>query len=261
MKPGDRQGIGYATYRMTNGGKVVWAGKLPYTLWEARVADDGTVAGYSYGAGFEGWGRPGNDFRTVILDSWGKERLNISEPRKRTRRIHNPDNPIAAGIFIHPDDDRFVLRVRDPDGNRDLEEWRVYSLSTGKMQGRYEPRRLFPDEPRGFWIVSAEGIRDTPLVLINWWDARSSEVGAKFTLVDRGIRPIWSLDLPNDYERAGNAGILLKAEIRRRGAIVDAQTPRAFTIRAVKSNERVTYTVSRNGATWKVSETRREPWK
>lgn len=262
VNPGDRSGAGPGNYRLTRRGKEVWSGRRDFTLWDARVTDDGTVAGYSYGAGYEGWAHKGNDFRAVILDGRGQARLNASELRKSSRFLHQPNSPTASGMFIDEHGDRFVIRVDHPDINRGVEEWRTYRLSTGKPVGRYQPRQAYPARERGLWILAAEPIRGTPLTLINWWDFNASVVSAKFSLVDPETKPVWNLDLPRDYQVSGEAGEALQAEIRQHGAILDVQMPRSFEIRFAAASQRVRFDVAPEwGRRWKVTETSRKAYR
>jgi hypothetical protein len=60
VDPGNRYGAGKATYRLTKGGKEIWSGERPFTLWEAGVTDDGTVAGYAYTRGRDAIGDAGD---------------------------------------------------------------------------------------------------------------------------------------------------------------------------------------------------------
>ena len=55
VNPSDLYGRGKATYGLTLGGREVWSAEHPYTLWDARVADDGVVAGYGYSHGWRGF--------------------------------------------------------------------------------------------------------------------------------------------------------------------------------------------------------------
>src|SRR4051794_26386542 len=45
VDPSAMNGQGEGSYRLTKKGKPVWAAKHPFTLWEAIVTDDGSVAG------------------------------------------------------------------------------------------------------------------------------------------------------------------------------------------------------------------------
>src|SRR4051795_9969743 len=80
VNPSDLYGRGKASYRLTLEGREVWSAEKPYTLWEACVADDGLVTGYAYSHGWRGFSEAGykagmGDFRVVIIDPRGKERL------------------------------------------------------------------------------------------------------------------------------------------------------------------------------------------
>ena len=51
VDPSTIYGPGEGSYRMTRKGAEIWAKKLPFTLWDAGVTDDGTTAGYAYSLG------------------------------------------------------------------------------------------------------------------------------------------------------------------------------------------------------------------
>jgi len=51
VDPSERSGAGEARYELNRNGAVVWSGVRPFTLWDASVADDGTVGGYGYSLG------------------------------------------------------------------------------------------------------------------------------------------------------------------------------------------------------------------
>src|SRR4051812_12504003 len=72
VNPSDMYGRGKADYKLSLGGREVWSGEKPYTLWDAKVTDDGCVLGYSYsfgraGLSEAGWKAGPGDFRVVIL--------------------------------------------------------------------------------------------------------------------------------------------------------------------------------------------------
>src|SRR6185295_11700636 len=62
VEPSSPAGRGKAGYRLEHEGHDVWSAELPFTLWESVVADDGTVAGYAYGNGLDGWSGMRDDF-------------------------------------------------------------------------------------------------------------------------------------------------------------------------------------------------------
>jgi len=57
VDPSTRRGAGKASYVLTRGTELVWAGELPYTLCDAIVLDDGSAGGYAYTDGLEGFGQ------------------------------------------------------------------------------------------------------------------------------------------------------------------------------------------------------------
>ena len=150
VNPSELYGRGKAAYRLTLEGKEIWSAEKPYTLWDARVADDGTAAGYSYSHGWEGFSEAGfeagiGDFRVVIIDPRGKERLNQVTNREESNFLHTPPNPLASGLIMDAANDRLVVRLFDADLNRQAESWWAYRLSTGTTLEPCQPKLLMPD--------------------------------------------------------------------------------------------------------------------
>src|SRR5262245_8317809 len=81
VDPSTMYGQGEGSYRVTRDGKPVWSATHPFTLWEAEITDDGTVAGYGYTHGVEGFpekphpGQSQGEFCIAIFDPSGKLRL------------------------------------------------------------------------------------------------------------------------------------------------------------------------------------------
>ncbi len=130
VNPSTLYGQGDGTCRVTRAGVEVWSKTLPVTLWQAAIADDGTVAGYGYSHGAEGAVREGRarddrpgTFHVVILDPQGKFRLNQVTPREESRFEDGLPDPKAAGMWVDPTTDRFVVRIVDADVNRNSESW------------------------------------------------------------------------------------------------------------------------------------------
>ncbi len=79
VDPSTIYGQGEGSYRMARKGAEVWAKKLAFTLWDAALADDGTVAGYAYSGGMENYALDRKDgsqeegkLYVVILDPRGE---------------------------------------------------------------------------------------------------------------------------------------------------------------------------------------------
>jgi sugar lactone lactonase YvrE len=268
VDPGDRYGRGAASYRLTSHGREVWRKRLPFTLWEAAVADDGAVAGYAYSNGWRGYGFGGDyprgpgEFQVVILNPDGSLRLDRKSTREESRFMHTPPHPLAAGLLLDAENDRFVVRLHDPDVNRGQEEWYPYRLSTGEALPTLTPRVLMENPGPARFILAARPVLGTSLTLMHWWRFDSGEVGARFTLVGLEGRPVWSLELPRDYTLPGNE----KAEeqrrdwIRRHGALLAADRPAEFELRFVSEGRRVRFSVRRTDKGWQVTEVSRQPY-
>jgi hypothetical protein len=269
--PGDLQGRGKAAYALSLAGREVWSAEKPYTLWEACVTDDGLVAGYAYSQGWRGVSEGGDqagmgDFRVVILDPRGKERLDRAAKREPSRFPHRPPNPLAAGLILDAANDRVVVRVCDEDINRQAEAWWVFQLSTGKALATFRPKELMNYPAPVRYVIDARPVAGTPLTLVHWWRydvEMERQRGARFTLIDQAGKAVWSRDLPADYETAGDeaAQERLMASLHRTGGILRSDQAGRFELRFVKEGQRVTFAIGRgaNGA-WVVSEVERLPF-
>ena len=270
VEPGTMYGEGEASYRLTRKGKVAWSGKRPFTLWEAAVADDGTVAGYAYENGPHGFApRPGK-FHVAILAPDGTTRLDETVEREDSRFIHALPNPLAGGMFLDADRKRLVVRVGNPNLSEGGETWWVYDLATGKSLAKVPPMA----KEAGFqFVLRAVPVPGTPLVLLNWWHyddnaTKNPGAGAGFTLIDladeRQPKSVWKKvvlgdyafpDAPDDPWRSDRS----MEEIRRDGTILRCDEPRRFELHFVAAKERVTFEVAPPNGTpgWEVREVAR----
>lgn len=265
VDPTERDGAGEASYRLMEVPQERWSGKLPFTLQEAGVTDSGFVAGYAYSEGrhpaHEG------DFVVAVIDPLGKVLLREATPRKPSRFLHAGADPAANGFFIDEPNDRFVVRVGDPDINRGQEIWWVYKLSTAKAESKIIPARNLDNPTSARMILAARPLPGTPLTLVHWWrydmNQRASTVGAIYALVDLEGRPVWTTELPVDYEIPGNeeAEDQLRALIRHSGGIVKFDSSDGFDILFAKEAQQVHFAVERDDdGDWSVSETSRAPY-
>ena len=120
VDPSDIYGRNEAAYRLTKNGAEVWSKTLPITVLEATVTDEGVLAGYGYSNGTDGFGTDDADrtlgtFNVLIVDSTGEIRCNDSKARESSRFLHTQPNPLARGVIGDSGNDRFVVRVADPD--------------------------------------------------------------------------------------------------------------------------------------------------
>jgi hypothetical protein len=271
VNPSDLFGRGQAAYGLTREGREVWSAEKPYTLWDACVGDDGLVTGYAYSHGWRGFSEAGieggmGDFRVVIIDPGGKERLEQVTKRQESNFFHTPPNPLASGLVMDAANDRLVVRVHDTDLNRGAEVWWVYQLSTGKELEKARPKELMADPRPARSLMDAKPVKGTPLTLVHWWRfdfENERKRGARFTLIGQDGKAVWSLDLPADYESGGdqNADERLMASVRRSGAILGTDHGGEFELRFVKDGQRVKFAVARAASgEWVVSEVGRRPF-
>lgn len=263
VNPTNRAGGGPAHYRVKRGQTVLWEGKRPFTLWEADLTDSGTLAGYAYSQGEEGfWGesarRGYGTLDIVIVAPDGTTRLRSSVPRE-SGYLHGLPSPWGEGVLASETTDRLFLRTENARRQRD-QTWFVYTLSTGKRLKDI----VFSEEHAS--ILKAKQVVGTPLFLLHQWlftDGDPWHTGARFTLVDLNGKSVWSRDLPTDYDipQDEDAQDALHSEIRREGAILETTKPGQLTLRFVREKQRVTFTVAKDpGGVWRVTEAGREPY-
>ena len=225
VDPSDRYGRGSGTYRFSHSGQESWSGKLPFTLCDAAVNDDGIAVGYAYSHAIEGIGPggykdgPGN-LHVVIMDATGRVRLNEVVKREHSRALHGRPEPVARGIVLHHRDDRFVMRM----GSESGENWWVYRPSTGETVKRFALRSAAGVVEHARFALTAKAVQGVPLTLIHWWryDQDTRKCGALFMLCDLEGSPVWKLELPADYSIPdnGEAESRLHHVVRNSGAIL-----------------------------------------
>ncbi len=235
VNPSDLHGRGKASYRLTLDGKEVWSAEKPYTLWDAGVTDLGLAAGYAYSHGPQrdwkaGAGAGVGDFRVVIIDPRGTERLDEATTRQADRRVDEFPSPVAAGLIMDAANDRMIVRIRDDDLDSEAEIWRTFQLSTGKFVAEFRPKEVVADPIPLRHVIDSMPVTGTPLFLLYWrrydWEKEQKQ-GASFTLIGRDGKAVWSLDLPADYEAGGDEKEQdrLMTSLRRTGRISDLTGP------------------------------------
>ncbi|MET0553329.1 MAG: hypothetical protein ABW221_09845 [Vicinamibacteria bacterium] len=260
VDPSERYGRGGARYELTRDGRVLWAGERPFTLLDARVADDGTVAGYSYDNGLQELGGP-DALHLLVVDPAGGLRLDAARPRADSRVVDGRREPWVSGLVFDAGGDRVVFRVQS---YNESQIWQPYRLSTGAAlpPQRPEAATAAGDVYRG--IVDAQALAGTPLTLVHWTRShwKKDELGVSFSLIDANGTVAWAVDWPRDRQVAAGdrAAQKLLDALGSTSAILDAGRPRAFTVLSVRSRERVSFVVEPAGGAWKVRESGRAPW-
>ncbi len=264
VDPSDIYGRYGGAYRVTKNGKELWSATLPFTFWQASVTDTGVVAGYAHTLGQRGFGetrdepRPG-DLIVAIIDPSGKIRLKQVTKRQESRYLHSPPDPLGHGLIVDEANDWLIVRVLNE--GRD-EIWWTYRLSTGAVLDKPAPHRSMPNAEPARWILDAKLIQGTPLVLLHWWRF-DFQVGARFTLVDREAKPVWSLELPSDYMVKGSEAAQDKLQdwIREHGGILRTDQAHEFDLFFAAESKRVTFAVKQSPTgEWVVKETARAPF-
>lgn len=258
VEPTTWGGAGKGRYRLTLGGKTIWQGVRPFTLQKAGVTDSGTVGGYSYSYGVEGMGPDGRGtLDTVIMDPLGKVRLYHKTVRQMSRFPDSDPVPRADGVIVDGENNRLIVRIADADPNRGQEYWMQFQLSTGKKLPTLVPARFHERGSPRLLILDARPVPDTPFLLIHWWRFADWQIGARFTLILPDARPVWKLELPDDYAIPGdrNAEESLHDQIRRLGAITFTKPGGQFAIRIAKEKRQAYFTLSRTGnKSWQIQE-------
>ncbi len=246
VDPSSVRGAGPSNVVVMRGGEPVWKAELPFTFWEARIADSGHCAGFGYTEG-----NPGvlGEIVVAILGPDGARLLDERTEMIGSRAIHGADGPVPLGTFAHPQLDRFVVRVTvNPDGPAD-EEWWMYRMSTGEKLGRVRPKSRIDNAEPLFSSIDARPICGTPLTLVQWrhWDRQSHanrEDGVRFVLLDAGLEPVWTLPRHVDLVHPDPEVEDEQSKKLRWVSFILGDGPRRFELRHVRSAERVEYVVS-----------------
>ena len=204
VDPSHMHGRGPATYRLSKDGREVWSGEKQFTLWAARVTDEGVVGGFAYSDG-QGDSQTKGDFQVVILAQDGTVRLDHATKRERVNVPEQPPSPLGRDIVIDDANDRLVIRVQDENVNRDHEAWWVYRLSTGERLTSFRPsdemHGALPKVGLANWkmINQVELLANTPLKLVRWshheYGDSVDRDSTHFALIDLDGRTVWTLQL------------------------------------------------------------------
>ncbi|MFA5206171.1 MAG: hypothetical protein WC708_17380, partial [Lentisphaeria bacterium] len=263
VNPRDLYGNGPADYRFTKHGATLWSKRLPFTLWEAGVANSGVVAGYAYSRGRDANLEPGT-FSAVILSPEGNTVARDAYPRKASNYLEDfTPNPVAEGMILDEPAKRLVLRIADSNVNQGIEQWWVYDLGSGKRIDTLEPKIHMADVGQSLSIIAARAVPSTPFILIHWWKADLPHLSGVFSLVDRAGKPVWTLTLDDDYrvpaDDAREDEILRL--IWKDGGILAVGTGGTFDLHGVRDGLRFSYAVEKqaNGK-WTVRKTAQTPY-
>ena len=265
VNPSDRYGRGGATYGLKKNGRQEWKQDFPFTLIRVHLTDEGESIGYGYSAGIEGMGHGEGvgDFRIVIVDASGRLRLDSSTEREESRFFHGHPTPLGHGLVVDEKGDRVVVRVDDPKLDEDTESWWVYRLSSGQLVQKTIPRNRIKERQSLTFMIDAEHVRGTNLILQHWNCATRSTHGARFVLVDEDADPVWTLNVPRDDEvpKDEEYETRLSWFVRHSGETIRSQRDSEFEILLAASEQRVKHSVTGSPGAWVVDEVSRTPFR
>jgi hypothetical protein len=252
VDPSSVRGAGPSHVAVTRGNQPVWEAELPFTFWEARIADTGHCAGFGYTNGHPG------EFGHIVVALLGPEGALLLDERVEVARIrgpHGPPSPEPLGTFAHPQLDRFVVRAMFDRGGASEEQWWMYRMSTGEKLECVRPKERIPNTEALRWTVDARPIAGTPLTLVQWrhWDRQSHsnrEDGVRFVLLDADLEPVWTLPRHMDLRHPDPQIEDVQLTKLRWASLILDDGPGRFELRHLRSDqqvecdERVEYIVS-----------------
>jgi hypothetical protein len=270
VEPHEPDGSGPADYRLTRDGAEVWAGERAFSLWDARVTDDGVVAGYAYEGGvfdsvMHGIGYAGLTVYLLSVD--GSTLLRDDEVAQGEEvaifQQAGSDSPHVNGLFLQPALDRFVVRL--PSKSLSGELWKTYEIGPAAAGVV-----LSPDTPKstrhGFdKVILAMPVSGTPLTLAHWYYYRyvdgpvSNDAG--LILYDEKGKTVWTFELPGEYDGLGE-GWNWQRDLVVPGIVQVSLDGLAFSFRSYSLGANVRFMIEADAASdsgWRVVEQGREP--
>ncbi len=264
VDPSHRLGAGPGSYRMSRDGVELWNSKQLFTLSEVKVTDAGIAVGFGYTAGSQAsWAS--DSFHVAAFAASGELLVNHITERESSRFMHRAANPLAAGIFLDSESDRFVVRVRDPDVIRGFEAWWTYSTSSPERVSVQEPEAHFGLNGRGArHLTDACFLKGVPLKLAWWWDIDfEKKLGDEyvesgtFSLVNEEGHSVWQLSFPADYNLPDDKDgqYEFEQQVRGWGALQGVEPEGRFRILNAQSREVQEYLVARSAdaSGWEVT--------
>jgi hypothetical protein len=256
VDPTQRSGAGPGRYQMTKGGVEVWSGEKSFTLFDADIDDRGYVGGYTNALAGERRGEVENIF--VVFSPSGEYHTCGESVHSMSVGDMPTRGELLRGTFVHGELDRFVVCVCSDNGF--VPDWRVFSLSSGALLERVDPRSKLASADNIYSLLAATAVRGTSLTLAQWRTHDDTpEFGSRFVLYDAQWKPVWSLALARDF--VDGKGAFERAF--RGESIVRVEAVRRFALRNYAEGVVVTYEVNEDKSEpldWRVSEVARRPF-
>ncbi len=268
VDPTQRYGAGAGDYRATRAGEPVWAKRLPFTLYDARIDDSGRVAGYGFDQGGDGSDSE-CDFRIAVLSASGEPLSDRAWPMTWSRALEGGRLPWVNDVVHDPalGSVVFLLEAEDEGGER-YEEWRSVDLESGRLleDFRADQRAEFPPERRAS-VLDLLPVPGTGLYAVAWrtsidpYDAGAHDLCA--TLVRPDGRKVGELNLPQALDVFGGTSPSYSwNEIQSIGPLLPSQEAERFSLWLPRLAQRVEYSVKRlpGDEQWLIEELGREPF-
>lgn len=253
VDPADPSGNGPGDCILKKDGRELWKARLPFIFHGAKVLEDGTVAGYGFGAASE----DESSLRFALFGPDGRQRLDKRFER-RDQNVENDDlhasyNMDIKGMFL--DGERFSVFM----GSSGL--CLSYRVADGESLGV-----MTPPMP----VVAGEGvvycdleavvqISGTPLTLLHWFvkdqQQTFSDQGAIFSLLDASGAQVWELIALKDYvNKDERTEQQIMWAVEDGGAVSNGGKAGTFEVRLMRKEQRVTFEVKKRDGQWAVSE-------
>jgi len=272
VDPSAMNGSGPATYRLTHDGEEVWADEHPFSLWKAKVTDNGTVVGYAYEGGATPPGNHGtgyNGLSIIILAPDGRVLLRdpaTSHKADVAKNFSAGDSPSVSSFLIDQKGDRLIVCIPLENyyaGSEASIVWWTYQMSTGEKTGD-----IVPDFPTfsgmGFQHeIFIEVVPDTPLTLVHsyihsYTNDKKME-SAALTLLDPKGEQVWSFDFPGEYNNLGK-GWNWYRDMVERGIVQTSVDSLCFSFRSYSLSSRLSFFIdidNESDSGWRVVEAAR----
>ncbi len=129
IDPTDRHCAGEGRYRLARGGKLLWEKDLPFTLFRAGLADDGTFGGYAYPKGNRS---SHGSLDLIVVDPTGSVLRRRSFPRSSSRMMHGPPHPEGRDVVLAEEDGVIAISVGRLNHEENTTLWFGFGLSSGE---------------------------------------------------------------------------------------------------------------------------------
>ena len=212
IEPSQRYGRGPASYRMFHRDELEWARELALTFVDARIAADGTAAGFAY------VNDRGKDLELAILAPDGNVRhLELIE--RKGLVVDAPAEPLVSGVWLSSAEDRVVFELEYARNSRHLLPFRLStgeglkadSLRMPSEDPEHVPRTLLGDAPPPVGPTRELALELLGSVRFEGFDASDSVKRPHLRHVDARGR-IWISELGTgvvrSYDAQGKLGLV-----------------------------------------------------